>query len=527
METNKIMPALTVRESSLTPTKKPVAKEESVKSEDKVEISPVKDYIKSAKAGAKPPVSEPKKETSDGVKSFIGGGLGVAFLMGLETSGAETILHEGAHAKTLQLMFDNAHPTVQVDAIDNLQAFLKDPSKENLSRFLSGYDVNQDGALGVTSLDTGTGLSKTGKVLGENKAIAVVAAAGSVAQEIPALAGFALGYKMRKEHPMLGYMLMTTGTLSHLSNSLYPLSAVAMPTDYVPDGHDWKMFAQLTGIPPAVTAGLFFLSLPALAAGLHYMEKREEDKLQDRQALGKLIAKGAISEAEITKEFENYKGKDKINQLEEKFYELLKTDPKKVDDKFKKEFLKVTKDLNKEYGKFSDVLVEKHKEEVEKEHGKPKESTIIFSPTKILQNAAADFKKEYDKDKWNAVLEGLATTGSALVGFKLVFDAIKSVAPGVTPALTGTAARVAGSLIPGVGILGALSTGYKAVKVIANPQASKEDKVVAGSVAAFSAVGAAGAMIPGLGLPLALVSIGGIVGTYAVKWAADKIREHL
>ena len=105
------------------------------------------------------------------------------------------------------------------------------------------------------------------------------------------------------------------------------------------------------------------------------------------------------------------------------------------------------------------------------------------------------------------------------------FRGIGTIAPELAPGLVGAGARIAGSLVPGLGVLGAAGTIYHAGKTISNPRATRTDKATAVSLATFASIGAAALCIPGLGLPLAVVSITGTLGTLGARWLAHKLKD--
>ncbi|MCL5036495.1 MAG: hypothetical protein M1269_05170 [Chloroflexi bacterium] len=494
--------------------------------EDKVEISrnarKARQYISDKEY--KYTIEHYGPEKDNVPKQIAGGvaGFGAEYIS--EAGGFSTYVHEQGHALTLKALYENADPRVQVDGIENIQNFLKDPSKENLSRVLSAYDTHQDGAAGYTTLSA-DGPNALGKKLGDNGSMAAISAAGCLATEIPALAGFGAGFAIRKKHPALGYLLMTMGAVHHLSNSLYPISAAFMSAEEIakPSGHDWASFARETGISPVVTAAVFSLSLPALGAALYFNEKHHENQVKDRLALGRLINDGKITEQQINTTMENYKGKDKITELEDRMHALYNAPHVEGDKKFEKEVGKLVDKLGREYDKFSDELIGQNKDLV-KEERKNIDEPVKFNFKSTIADTAKDIQLSYNKDKTGTILKGAGIgagiAATASVGLKGLAAAVPKLAPG----LIGTGARVAGSLVPGLGVLGAAGAIYQAGKTIGNPDASKIDKASAVSLAAFAGIGAAGLCIPGLGLPLAVVSIVGTLGTLGAKWLAHKIQ---
>jgi hypothetical protein len=211
--------------------------------------------------------------------------------------------------------------------------------------------------------------------------------------EIPALLGFATGFKMRKNHPFTGYSLMVASGFQHLSNSIYPISAAMSGPKSA--GHDWNIFAKATGIPPVVTASIFALTLPAIAGGLYMMEQHCEEKAHSHLALASLIAKGKIPASELTGIFENYDGKNEILSVEDRLSSLLNRKDADKDENFKKDFKKITGELARKYYGFGEYLITKYKDKVQEEKKNIPRSSGIKS---IIE----DLTYSHDLSSWGS-----------------------------------------------------------------------------------------------------------------------------
>lgn len=445
-------------------------------------------------------------------------GCGIEYIAA--TTGANTLLHEHAHGFVINQLYENPFVEIQVDGIDNLKNLISQPTPENLGRVLTGYDANQDGGAGVTRFTLGDGLNETGQSLGANTSRALVSAAGSISEEIPALMGFAAGFKLRKKHPVMGYTLMTAASIQHLSSSSYVISALT-PSIAKHPGHDWAKFAELTGIPPLVTAVAFTATMPLLGAAMWYSEKRGEEKVKDRLAVGNLVRKGDITPRELARAFTKYDGRDKMKNAENNLMELLSAPRNESDKKqMNRKLKKAIGNVRREYGSFSDFLAKNNRAKVdeEKKHLSGSGKSTMSNFTSNLKNSV---KESLKTDK-----VGTALTTGTLAGVGIV--AARSLAK-FTFAASGSAAALStysalSSLIPGVSLIGTASATYRAGKILNNPEAGKMDKATAISTAAFSGLCSAGMLIPGAGAPLVIAGVAGMLGTYAVKALVNKMR---
>ena len=465
-------------------------------------------------------LKEKKSFLKDGdITPPIGALVGIGVELGNAVTGASTILHENAHGFMVEQFYKNPTVDIQVDGVDNLKNLIKQPSMENLGRVLSGYDANQDGAGGVTRYTYGDGLNEAGEALGKNTVNTLVAAAGSLSEEIPALMGFAAGFKLRKKHPIMGYALMTVAGVHHLATASYPFTAITTTTAQRP-GHDWAKFAELTGIPPIITAVAFGAAMPVLGVAMWLGEKKAEEKIKDRLAVGNLVRKGDISPDELTGAFARYSGSEKMKKAESKLMEIIdipvtESNKKQISVKLRKAVSKV----RKEYDSFGDFIAKNNRAKVdeEKKHLSGPDKTTMKQFTANLKN---DVKESWNKDKVGTALTTGTLAGAGIVAAKSLTDAA-AIATGSTTALAASSAM--SYLIPGVSLLGTAAATYRAGKVLQSPDSGKMDKAAAVSTAAFSALCTAGTLIPGLGAPLVITGIAGMLGTYAVKALAQRI----
>ena len=449
----------------------------------------------------------------------IGALMGCGIEYASAATGATTLLHEHAHGFMVNHLYEKPFVDIQVDGIDNLKNLISQPSVENLGRLLSGYDANQDGGAGMTSFTYGEGLNETGQTLGANTSRALVSAAGSISEEIPSLMGFAAGFKLRKKHPVMGYTLMTAAGIQHLSASSYTISAVTPSLAKLP-GHDWAKFAELTGIPPLATAIAFTATMPLLGAAMWYGEKRAEEKVKDRLAVGNLVRKGDITPRELARAFTKYGNKEKLKKAEDSLMELLsaprnENDKKQTDKKLKK----AVENVRREYGSFGDFLAKNNRAKVDEE------KKHLSGPGKSTRSSFTTNLKDSVKESWKADKVGTALTTGTLAGVGIVLG--KSLAK-LAFAMTGSPAALStlstlSSLLPGVSLVGTAAATYRAGKALNNPNTGKMDKAAAVSTAAFSGLCTAGMMIPGAGAPLVIAGVAGILGTYAVKALVNKM----
>ncbi len=465
-------------------------------------------------------LKEKKSFLKDGdIAPPVGALVGIGVELGIAVTGANAELHEHAHGFMVEHFYQNPSVDIQVDGTDNLKNLIKEPSIENLGRVLSGYDANQDGAAGVTRYTYGEGLNEAGKKLGENTVHTLIAAAGSISEEIPALMGFAAGFKLRKKHPVMGYALMTVAGVHHLATASYPFSALTTTTAQRP-GHDWAKFAELTGIPPIITALAFGATMPLLGVAMWMGEKKAEEKIKDRLAVGNLIRNGEITTRELTRVFANYAGSEKLKKAESKLMELLDAPVSDADkNKMHVKLRRAVNSVRREYDSFGDALAKRFRAKVdeEKKHLSGPGKTTMKQFTANLKN---NVKESWNKDKIGTTLTTGSLAGAGIVAAKSLTDAT-AIATGSTAALA--ASSTLSYLIPGVSLLGTAAATYRAGKLLQNPNAGKLDKAAAVSTAAFSGLCSAGMLIPGLGAPIVLTGIAGMLGTYAVKALAKKL----
>ena len=180
-------------------------------------------------------------------------------------------------------------------------------------------DTHADGAAGYVSYGDLRPTELGGRI-GANASRAVISAAGSAAQAGASMAQFAVGYAVRKDHPVIGYTLMAASSVQHLSNSLYLWSAAGMSAGELAEaastGHDWASFAAATGVNPTLTALAYTALLPAEALVLHLIGKAVQKKKDDQRALASLISRGEITEADLLRLYDGYPEKARLQAAE-------------------------------------------------------------------------------------------------------------------------------------------------------------------------------------------------------------------
>lgn len=453
------------------------------------------------------------------IADLVGLTIGAALEYGIEVTGPITYLHESAHEAMVRTLYKNPTVTIQADGIDNVKNMIDDPSLKNVGRFLSVYDANQDGAAGIARYRYGDGLNEIGQAVGKNGAQAIISSAGCIAEEIPTLIGFAAGFKMRKKSPVVGYTLMAMTGIHHFGTSFYPLSALWTTTADRP-GHDWAQFAEATGIHPLLTATVFTATLPALGLAMWHSEKKSQEKAKNRLAVTRLIQDGKLPVGELDKSFKEYGRNKKFSKAHDALAEVLEKPYNQLteDKKLQRELRKKLRKVNREYNKFGDFLAKKYRNQVDEEKialPKPPEMSI----PEIAKFIKKEISRAWKKDKVGTVLNTGTIAGVASVG---VASGVQAAAIATGASIAGTLGSILSEVIPGVSLVGTAAAGWRAKNIIKNPAATKTDKMAAASIAGFSAMGTAGLMIPALGLPAMLVSIGGILGTHAAKALVNK-----
>jgi hypothetical protein len=488
--------------------------------------SPVVDSVAPssiAKAGRKRPDKarlEAQRKMEDNIlKGLMGGTAGV---MAYEYSGLGTLLHEEAHKVMVEKLYHDAAATVQIDALDNIRSFMDKPSLENLGHILSGFDINKDGAAGVTQYTYGDGPTALGEKMSPNARTALISAAGSVSTLIPDLIGFAAGMKLRKTHPILGYSLMAMTGVHHFANAMYPLGAV-LPGPKSP-GHDWAKFASATGIHPAITGALFAVTLPAVGAGIYWLEKRNEEKLRDHEALTRLISRGAIPRERLDVLFETYPQSEELKALEDEMQKGI-CQASSLKDPHDASLKALSKKLRKEYYHFGDYLINKNRAAVDEEKkAVPKPQAPGLGS--LVRESIAQTREDFKKDRPGTILNGASlVSGLTLYGANVV-NTVHAVSPDTLPAIAGTTAgKVLGTLVPLMGVVFTAGSAYRAARTMKDPEASRIDKVAACSSTFFTGLAAAGSAVPALGLPVTLAGLAGLGVTALGRKIAEKLSE--
>jgi len=456
-----------------------------------------------------------------------------------DQAGVFTYAHELGHAAAAKTLFAADKVTVQVDGVDNLKNFLAHPGKDTWQRLMDGHDANQDGAAGVTTFE-GLYYTPFTKVLGLEGGLTMVALAGQATLEIPQLAGFAAGFKLRKENPVVGYTMMSAAAVNHFVNTVYPLSAAFIPADKMSQaaesGHDFAQVAVHTGIHPLVTAGVFAALLPLEAAGLMLLEKHQEGHIKDQMALSQLIQKGQVSAKEIEDLQSRYPGREELDEKAAAVQSLMDTKMKNVKAELPNEIKRATLEFQKEYQKFGEFMADELRERVDaakKDLPEPKKLSLGESIHKYVDG----LKETYRKDHLEAVLDvgSKVGTGAAIAygGAKVLNSARliglsygTAVEASLGGTLLGTAVSALKTVMPGVGAVMAANSIYQGYKTVANPAIPAKEKAFAVSLAAFSALGAAAFIVPTVAPLLAIGGIVGTVGTLGAKFLSDKLAHH-
>lgn len=157
-----------------------------------------------------------------------------------------TWLHEMGHAKMIELMYNGPKPEVEVF-----------PFKGGVTRWRPGP------------------LTEVGQKFGPNGARVMVSAAGTLVDMGVATASFGIGFKMRKEHPVIGTAMMGFGAMTVLNSISYAATAVGGDlAALAAGGHDFASIAVRTGLHPLASIAIMASVLPLQYAAMSYLEKQ-------------------------------------------------------------------------------------------------------------------------------------------------------------------------------------------------------------------------------------------------------------
>jgi len=462
--------------------------------------------------------------------------LGAALFMGNKVLGPNVLVHEYGHLYTDKLMYNNCTGVVQVDAVENFKMFMQKPSVDSFQKLVLENDINGNHNRGYY-MPMGRGDAREFvKDLTTDQREMIIDAGGSIVESIPSFAAFTAGFMLRKKHPLMGYTLMTFGALSHMRSSLYPLVAV-LPNVQALGGNDWVNVSKYSGLHPAITASLFAASLPLLALGLYSIEKMGEGRTKERIALANLIGDQRIAPEELRRAYDEYNDKDRLSMAEEKACEVFTACSGKHDESLLKDSQKAEKSLEKEYGRFSDYLIERYEERIKKELPHVEKELPKMSIPSMLNNSKESIKASWKNDKPGTLLNaGSMVASTAVLGASTLVTAgdILCTARGITPEtfpdisrlitnVTGSLSKALTVAIPVAGIAGLASTCYSTNKILNNKTATDADKVASVSSTVFAGIGTAGLFIPAIGMPLIMLGTAGQIGTWAGKIIYDHI----
>lgn len=159
-----------------------------------------------------------------------------------------TWLHEQGHAQAIKALYTNGRPSVEVF-----------PFKGGVTRWYPSQ------------------LTQLGQKLGADNARAMVAAAGTIVDIGVATGTFALGFNLRKEHPIAGSALMGYGAMTMLNSVLYAGSALGKNLAQLSTtGNDFATIAVKGGLPPIASVAILASIIPLEYLALRWLEKRGE-----------------------------------------------------------------------------------------------------------------------------------------------------------------------------------------------------------------------------------------------------------
>jgi hypothetical protein len=451
--------------------------------------------------------------------------------------GSRIFIHEKGHQLAHELLFQRSTGYVQVDGLQNINNFFRDPSMDLFRRIISEYDVDQNHFGGYYVTTSSGGPNDLGKNFTDSQRSAIVSATGSILEGLFPLGAFAFGFKLRKKHPLTGYSLMTFGALGFMRAASYPFSAIFPEVRALGEGHDWTNVANQTGINPVLTATAFASALPVLAVVLYAMEKIGENRTKDGIALSNLLATGGITLKELNKAFARYPGKEKMAEADEALMSAAATPLSRADEKSAKKLAKALGAARKEYGKFSNFLLGEFRDRIAEERNNVDRQFPKMTLHEMLHSAVKGFGEKWKQDRPGAVLAGASAAISGSVLAASISRAIPNLiieSRGITPSnmygvfnlLAKTSQTLEAFLkasVPAAGLAGVAYSYYQAGKVLRDANAPMLDKAAAVMGAIFSGVVAAGVvMIPGLAVPLMMIGIAGQIGTHVSKKIVEK-----
>lgn len=175
-------------------------------------------------------------------RAGIGGGL-LHTVVG--AGGPAIYAHELGHAVAASAVHQGANPRISVT-----------PFKGGVTRYTPGP------------------LTELGQKLGPEGSRALVAGAGTLVDATSAAISFAVGYRIRKEHPVLGPALMGFGALTMANSVLYAGSALfgSLPA-LANQGNDFAALAVSIGLHPLASLAILGALLPAEYLLLKTLEK--------------------------------------------------------------------------------------------------------------------------------------------------------------------------------------------------------------------------------------------------------------
>ena len=474
-------------------------------------------------------VSLPKKEASDGEDSFsrdrrTRGNVTVAAVLGGPAviaatggSGLQTCIHEHAHLAAGMLMYDLRGPQdwyLQYDSLDNFQKLLEQPSPENLKNYVLMHDSNQDGSRGGMWVATDNP-SKLGNHFTPDQRFTIGSAAGPLSVELPLFFAYALGHRIRKTNPAMGYTLMVGSLLSHAVNSIYPASALFLKEDL---GNDFTSISKHMGVHPVIPLILFAGALPAFALALSILDDRREKRIESHHALSRLIERGEITMDQIDESMKGYGRKNIILEIESRMVQLQEEQDGRGTDK--KALAREFKRLSVEYGKFSDYLATQFSGVIEPERQRIHESRPK-GLRKIPGTIVDSIKGSFRSDPVGASLVSASTGGSAVIMAKYALEGLTSVTgmssfPGLLRQIN-TAGAVAGSMAPGISLVHIAASSLLTIRALRDEKSTGTDKAMAIAGTVLSALPAAGILCPAVGLPLALIGAAGSIALLGAR----------
>ncbi|MDD4005073.1 MAG: hypothetical protein PHW69_07725 [Elusimicrobiaceae bacterium] len=419
------------------------------------------------------------------VKAGVAAGVAAGYL-NFALAGT-TYLHEAAHVAAVKSIDPAAKTSITIQRTENLKAFVKNPSAETLYDAVTMRGLSDAKSGGVTKW------SPTADYTDAQRAY--ISAAGPAVESVVGAGEFAVGFKLRKKHPVAGYALMTAGVITELSPVCYALSALdeTLAVKYIGSGaassgnigstHDFLNIAARTGIPTMVTATAVASILPATALALYAGELISEKKSRQHAVLARLVSDGRLGETELDSLFDGYSRRRQL------------------------ETAKTEREMRRESAKFQDYLLKEKRDLITRNLDlvdKPRRRSF----REVIHAETEAFRAEFSKNKTGLIMNAAAMGSGMASGAAVNLSSL-----GMT-ALAG----VAEVLVPGAAVVGTAANIYNLVRVGKNRNMGKVDRSLAVVQAVSGIAMSAGMVIPVAGMAVVVAGTVANVSATAARF---------